>query len=288
MKSCISIAHCSEEKKILFNIKGYDILECKTCGHRFYKLDNQDIHLDDVYSNSYFFEGGDGYPNYLEEKEILINHGTYYANLISKYLPAQGSVLDVGCAAGFILKGFEKRGWVVKGIEPNQTMVAYGKKELGLDLNHGNLESYQDENNFDLISMIQVIGHFKDLDKALKNVCTLLKPFGFVLVESWNRDSLLSRLLGKHWHEYSPPSVIHWFSDKTLINLFEFYGFKLVDKGRPLKRINLKHAISLIVRKFPNFFLKQKIINFFNEKAGKLNVIYPPLDIKWYLFQKNN
>jgi len=32
-------------------------------------------------------------------------------------------VLDIGCAAGFILKGFEDSGWICRGIEPNETMA---------------------------------------------------------------------------------------------------------------------------------------------------------------------
>lgn len=286
-KTCKSIANCIAKKDIVMRKNGFEILECKACNHRFIQIKNSQTHVEKVYSDRYFFGGKDGYPNYLDEKEILIKHGAHYAKIISKYLQNPGSVLDAGCAAGFILKGFEKQGWDCYGIEPNKTMVEYGIREFGFNLQVGNLETFTTDKKYDLITFIQVIGHFHDLDKAMENTHHLLRPGGFVIVESWNRDSIIAKLLGKNWHEYSPPSVIHWFSDKTLINLFNYHGFKLVNKGLPVKRINLKHAVSLMMDKLPNFYLKQKILTAIEKSIGKLNLIYPPVDIKWYIFQKS-
>jgi len=242
-------------------------------------------HLSSIYSDAYFFEGKDGYPNYLEEREILINHGISYAKLISKYNKA-GKILDVGCAAGFILSGFQMNNWECYGIEPNRTMAEYGRNELKLNIEVGNLESYRSNEQFDLITLIQVIGHFYDIDAALKNVSEFLKPGGLVLVESWNRSSIVAKVFGKNWHEYSPPSVIHWFSDETLIDLFRQYNLKFLEKGFPKKQINLKHALSLVDSKTPRFPGKNKIFGFMSDKFGKMKIYYPPLDLKWYIFQK--
>ena len=37
-KICTSYITCVEEKKILFKTKGYSIIECKKCGHRFTEI----------------------------------------------------------------------------------------------------------------------------------------------------------------------------------------------------------------------------------------------------------
>ena len=95
-----------------------------------------------IYCDSYFCEGKNGYPNYLGEKQILIKHGNRYAKIISKYINNPGTILDVGCAAGFILKCFEQNGWTCHGIEPNKTMVKFGKKEFGFKIKTGNFETY--------------------------------------------------------------------------------------------------------------------------------------------------
>jgi SAM-dependent methyltransferase len=239
-----------------------------------------------VYDDSYFFGGKEGYPNYLDEKDLLVAHGARYAKIISRFRNKPGSILDVGSAAGFILKGFEQNGWDCYGIEPNKTMVDYGIKELKLNITAGNLETFETDRRFDLITMIQVIGHFQDLDKAIQNAYKLLNPGGLLLVESWNMNSVMARLFGKGWHEYSPPSVVHWFSLTTLIDLFKYYNLKIVKVGIPVKYINMKHAITLIDNKTINFSWKQKFLNMLEQFIGKRKVFYPPLDLNWFLFRK--
>jgi SAM-dependent methyltransferase len=282
-KICNSVNDCIEEKMTVFSKYGHEIVECKVCNHRFTRIGNDfDAHLNDVYSDAYFFEGKAGYPNYLDNKEILIKHGARYAKIISKYIDQPGSVLDVGSSAGFILKGFEQSGWNCNGVEPNKFMVEYCLKEFGIHTKTGSLETFEADKKFDLITLLQVIGHFHDIDKAMRNIHNLLKSNGFVLVESWNRSSLIARLFGKYWHEYYPPSVIHWFSDKTLIDLFDYYGFEFVSRGLPLKRINLKHAFSLVAGNNTS----KKFLRIIEKTIGKLPVIYPPVDLRWYVFKK--
>lgn len=285
MRSCNSSVNCSNERNALFNKNGYDVFDCKKCLRRFSELEDVENHLSKVYSDDYFFNGKDGYPNYLDEKEILIKYGEKYAKIISHFtLP--GNVLDVGSAAGFILKGIESQGWNCFGIEPNATMAAYAKNELHLNIHIGDMETYAPDIKFDLISLIQVIGHFFNLDKAIKNIYNLSNAKGLVLVESWNMNSLYSRAMGTHWHEYSPPSVVNWFSNKSINRLFVEHGFKLIGSGYPLKRINLKHAVSLIGNNTSDFRFKRQLLGFLQQSVGKIVLIYPPFDLKWYVFQK--
>lgn len=285
MEKCNSYLDCSEEKLLLFRKNGYPILDCQKCLRRFSVIRDSKTHLSKVYSDDYFFDGKDGYPNYLEERDILIDYGNHYARMINKHVKP-GKILDVGCAAGFILKGFENSGWEVQGIEPNSTMAKYGINELNLNIETCSLENFKTENKFDLITLIQVIGHFYDVDQSMKNISALVNKDGLVLVESWNMKSLVARILGKYWHEYSPPSVINWFSNRSLTNIFNEYGFELVDQGFPPKRINLKHALSLLEKNSPNIVYKKRLFNFLMNSLGNLVVNYPPVDLKWYIFRK--
>ena len=284
-KTCKSTADCKEEKMFFIKKNNFSIIECKKCGSRYTEIYEVENHVAEIYSDEYFFEGKDGYPNYLNEKDILYNYGNRYAKIIAQH-SNPGKVLDTGCAAGFILKGFVDRGWEGYGIEPNDTMASYGRNELNLNISTGTLENYESPEKFDLINMIQVIGHFYDLDKAMLKVSGLLNKDGLVLVESWNMKSNIARLLGRHWHEYSPPSVIQWFSDETLTELFRYYGFELISKGYPPKKINVEHALSLVEGKLFNFFFKKRLFSVFNHLFGKFNINYPPLDLKWYIFRK--
>ena len=130
--------------------------------------------------------------------------------------------------------------------------------------------------------MIQVIAHFYDLEKAILKVSSMLKENGHLLIETWNRDSITARLFGWKWHEYSPPTVIHWFTKKDLIRYLEQAGFKLIKRGRMLKKICAAHAKSLILEKTSNKFLR-KIVNLI---PGKFNFIYPSEDLFYLILKK--
>ena len=285
-KICNSYIDCRQSRSVLFKKKNYPIFQCDKCGHRFIKIENNETHVLNVYSDDYFFAGKDGYPNYLNERDLLYEQGLRYAKLMSKYMNP-GKILDVGCAAGFILKGFKDSGWSCYGIEPNETMATYGRNKLNLNIKTSSIETFECNEQFDLINMTQVIGHVYNPDSALLNASRLLKPDGLVLVESWNMKSFVARLLGKRWHEYSPPSVVHWYSDKTLISFFKYYGFELLAKDYAVKKISAEHAISFLEGKTSNRILK-KIADLLSPVTKKLAIIYPLLDVKWYVFKKNS
>jgi 2-polyprenyl-3-methyl-5-hydroxy-6-metoxy-1,4-benzoquinol methylase len=285
MNTCQSNKDCGEKKTLLFEKNGYLIMDCKKCSRRFTDIHDRKTHLSDVYSDEYFFEGKDGYPDYLDKKDILFKQGISYAKIIEKYTKP-GKVLDVGCAAGFIMKGFECRGWEALGIEPNSTMADYGKNELHLNIQVGSLETFDTQNKFDLIIMIQVLGHLYEIDKAMENISQLSKQHGLILVESWNMNSLVARIRGKNWHVYCPPSVLNWFSNKSLVKLFKEYGFEKISSGFPLKRIKLNNVLSLLEFHFPKIFSNNKTLGFLSTLLGKLIIYYPPVDVKWYLFRK--
>lgn len=240
---------CDGSARSRFYKYGYAIHGCDRCGHWFVdpaSLDQPGVqHLHQVYSDTYFQGGGAGYRDYLAEAALLRQHGRRYARRLGRYM-APGRVLDVGTAAGFVLQGLVDGGWQGQGVEPNPRMAEYGRRHLGLAITTGSLEDLSANRQFDLITMIQVVPHFFDLRRALTTASALTAPGGYWLIETWNRRSWTARALGPHWHEYSPPSVLHWFSPPDLTALVGQYGFVTVAQGRPQKWINAAHGKSLL------------------------------------------
>ena len=262
---------CQNLSDRIFQKDRYWILECKICHHRYVEITPSKENLYQVYNDDYFFGGSAGYPDYLGEAQILIAHGKRYGSILSKYT-SPGTLLDVGCAAGFILKGLQLSGWRGVGLEPNSSMSEYGRTHLGLQIENGCLEQFATNQRFNLVSMIQVIAHFFDLRSALQKAADVTKPDGFWLIETWNRESLVARCLGKYWHEYSPPSVLHWFSPQGLKNLVAQYGFSEVARGEPAKRLSGAHAKSLLEYKIRGTHLSWMLGGF---KIIPDNYFYP-------------
>lgn len=196
-------------------------------------------------------------------------------------------MLDVGAAAGFILKGFQAYGWSVTGIEPNPHMAEYARTQLGLQMQTGTLEQHHSSECYDLISMIQVVSHFYDVRQALQAATALTRPGGFWLIETWNRNSWAARAFGPHWQEYSPPSVLHWFSTEGLRHLAAQFGFSEVARGKSLKWVSSEHAKSLLRYKLEDSRQKRFISSLVGLIPRRLALPYPGDDLFWALYQRS-
>jgi 2-polyprenyl-3-methyl-5-hydroxy-6-metoxy-1,4-benzoquinol methylase len=278
---------CGADSSPVFEKDGHNICDCTRCDHRFTQPASQpETHVQSVYGDDYFQSGGAGYSDYLAEEKLLRDRGRWYAKLLAKHSNAPGTILDVGAAAGFILQGFVDSGWNGNGIEPNDTMASVARSRLGLEVWTGMMEHLAGELQYDAVSMIQVLPHFIDPKSAMRVVAKILKPGGLLLVETWNRKSLTARMLGKAWHEYSPPSVLHWFSPRGVADLAASFGLTEIDRGRPSKKILASHAKSLLAHKLSASATGRLLTKPLAIIPDHLTVPYPAEDLFWMLLRK--
>lgn len=302
---------CAGDSRQLFLAHGYPVLECQRCHHRFAGLAPGDDHVEAVYDDSYFDGGGAGYDDYLAESEILTAHGRRYAGLLARHGVASGRVLDIGASCGFIMKGLASSGWQGIGLEPNATMAARGRTLSGVDIRVGTAEGLParvatevdvggaddvvggvggvdpmgrpPEGRFDLISMVQVIAHFHDLRHALDNLRERTNPGGWWLIETWDYTSFSARLAGQRWHEYSPPSVLHWFSRQRLTRLLADYGMRPIAHGKPRKYLRGSHAQSILAHKLGDWRPGRLLLPLTRAIPAKMAIPYPADDLFWLL-----
>ncbi|MGB7305252.1 MAG: class I SAM-dependent methyltransferase [Burkholderiaceae bacterium] len=256
-------------------------------------------HVTREFGDDYFKGSGtSGYADYLASEAILRRHGERYARLIKPYIDlpprteTRSRLLDVGCAAGMIMQGFEAAGWSVTGIDPNQSMIEYARG-LGLDAHRGTLETVSTVNGlnipddgFDLVVLIQVIAHLHNLPEAVIELSRLVRPGGLVLIETWDSNSLTARVLGQYWHEYSPPNVLHYFTRRSLDVLMWQAGFRRRALGRPRKRISVEHACSLVDYKYGNSIIGKTLLSVSRLLPAGFAIPYPSEDLFWALYQR--
>jgi len=266
---------CYEKSYPSFIKNSHQIMACSTCSYEFIQINDSFNHVLSVYDDFYFEAGDAGYPNYLENEQLLIKKGERYSRWIAK-LTRPGRIFDIGSAAGFFLKGFINKGWTGQGLEPNMKMVKYANDTLGLDVKPGVIENYQSDDKYDLLTMIQVVPHFFDLEMAFVNAANLTKEGGFWLIESWNKNSITAKIFGKNWHEYNPPSVIRWFSKTSLENYVKKYGFKLIFWKHPVTWISAKHGKNIIEYNLRNHTLYKVI-------SELMKLIPDSFDLPYYL-----
>ncbi|MBM3616442.1 MAG: 3-demethylubiquinone-9 3-O-methyltransferase [Alphaproteobacteria bacterium] len=106
------------------------------------------------------------------------------------------TVLDLGCAGGFMAEALAERGANVTGIDPAAEAIAAarahareGKLRIGYDVGVGEAMPY-DEASFDAVVCVDVLEHVSDLKKVLAEVARTLRPGGMFLFDTINRNPL--------------------------------------------------------------------------------------------------
>ena len=287
---------CNATSGFTFSKAGFDLFDCSDCDHRFcYPKADHESHVNEVYADDYFSGEGDGYDDYLGQKDLLIKQGETYAKRIGRHLPEKNgeeqikTILDVGAAAGFLLKGFENQGWKGVGVEANASVAQFGREKVGVDVRNQTIEGFLASNPkhvSDAVAMIQVLPHLFDPQAAVESVSQILKPGGHFLIETWDRKSLTARMFGKRWHEYNPPSVLHWFSKSCLKRLLDEAGFDVIDRGRPTKWIRVGNGISLIRYSVRDSMVGRIVTMPLALVPKKLKVPYFLDDVFWVLARK--
>ena len=277
---------CDSPMSRAFQKHGYWIVECTSCKHRSAELEPSLQDALKVYGDDYFEGGGAGYTNYLQEGELLRARGRKYGELLQRFA-SPGRLLDVGAAAGFVLSGLCDAGWQGVGLEPNQKMADFAVGSLKVDVRQGVLEDLSRSDQFDAVTMIQVLPHFFNPHAALERAAAVTKPGGVWLIETWDRTSITARAFGKNWHEYSPPSVLQWFGRDGLVKLVARYGFKPVASGRPSKWIAGSHARALLEHSVQGSRLSPLVSLAARLIPKNLAIPYPAEDLCWMAFRKD-
>jgi len=285
-----STCPCCGSRAIASWIKaGYQLFACSNCEHIFCDAGQDNDYIETVYGDDYFEGGGGGYSDYLQHQTVLVRQGAKYAGVLHRHVKP-GRLLNIGSAAGFIQKGFEQKGWASVGVEPNRSMAEFAKNKLGVEVIHVAFEDLKNNDTdlapFDAATLIQVISHLREPVQCLQQIHGLLRPHGLLLIETWNRKSITARVFGKKWHQYNPPSVLHWYTKKHLKTMLENAGFKVIEGGRPTKWISLGNGVSLIRHSLRDSTIGRIAASPLAMIPKGLRVPYFMDDVFWFVAQK--
>ena len=105
-------------------------------------------------------------------------------------------VLDLGCAGGFMAEAIAERGARVVGIDPAADAIAAASRHsiaggltIQYDVGVGEALPY-DDNCFDAVVCVDVLEHVADLACVLTEVTRVLRPGGFFLFDTINRNPI--------------------------------------------------------------------------------------------------
>ncbi|MFZ1872092.1 MAG: class I SAM-dependent methyltransferase [Chania sp.] len=164
------------------NTVALPVVGCTQCGHIYqaYRFDAQfyQDYYDKFYRLNLF---GDSVPDknfFLDQ----IKRGDYLYKNLSQWLPERGKLLDIGCSAGGLMIPFAKRGWQVRGNDPDSVYAQYGKT-LGLNIDTVSAEDMEPDEEADLIIINGSLEHVYDVNLVMAKCQAMTAPQGLLLIE---------------------------------------------------------------------------------------------------------
>jgi len=160
--------------------------------------------------------------------------------LRSGLAPRELQLLDVGCSSGALLAVASKLGFQVSGVEPAEQAAATANSR-GFDVFPGVLqEANYPANNFDIVTMFEVVEHLIDPINVGREIHRILKPGGLLIIGTGNADSWTVQFLGSKW-EYldigSHGGHISFFNPESIRKLAVESGFRAT--AIQTRRVNL-------------------------------------------------
>lgn len=156
------------------------VLGCMRCGMGILKEIPDDLSV--FYEDDYYDANDNiGYQHY----EFMAEHGVAWAAALVECLKPSGSILDIGCVDGSLLKRLGDQ-YSCFGIEVNESMslraASAGVQMIGRDIFSEDVVRDHAE-SFDIVTSIAVFEHLRDFRRGVEICLSLLKEDGFLLFE---------------------------------------------------------------------------------------------------------
>jgi SAM-dependent methyltransferase len=142
-----------------------------------------------------------------------------------------GWLLDIGAGEGVASAEAVRRGFKVRACEPSPRGAKLFAQRLGFEPDRTFFDiDYAEKNcgNFNVALLSHVLEHIPDPDLFVRNICTILKPGGAVVIAVPLFGSILTLLMGKNDFFVTPPVHLTYFSLDGLAGLLSRNGFEVV------------------------------------------------------------
>lgn len=133
----------------------------------------------------------------------------------SRAIRGRGSVLEIGCGAGWMLEALRQDGWEVFSSERTLDTAKHVAKTLNAPIFVGSIDAVA-ENRFDVIVLFHVLEHLANPKQVLDLCARALKPCGTLIVAVPNARSWQARVFRRHWFHLDVPRHLVHFSPQSL------------------------------------------------------------------------
>lgn len=209
-------------------------LTCTTCGHERFLCQKESVSAE-LYEND---------SDYNADLAIAQNHKDLLQWNHIQAIPqlrklSEGKtvrILDIGCFNGFFVKELRDQGFDAEGIDFNRKALEFGRSVYRLDgyISARTLaDLVQQGEQFDAITMFEVIEHLEDFAGLIEQALKLLRPAGVIILSTPNGKMSWRPDLD------SPPHHLSRFSPASMQRLVEKFGLTVLYQAEQTSSFDL-------------------------------------------------
>ncbi|HEX9368371.1 MAG TPA: class I SAM-dependent methyltransferase [Vicinamibacterales bacterium] len=207
-------------------VTGYDVVVCARCGAGYADGIPDQAAFDRYYRDmsKYEYAQRSGAESEYDSRRL-----TLIADVVAPHVVSPSArILDVGCASGRLLANLRDRGFArVTGLDPSPACAAAAARLYAIDVRTMTLEGIAATGEqFDVVIMVGVLEHLRDLDDAFKHIDALLPAAGLLYVEVPDVTTFAD-WPNAPYQDFSTEHI-NFFSPVSLDNLMLRHGFTRV------------------------------------------------------------
>lgn len=202
-------------------------VKCKKCGLVYGNPSPAEDSLNKYYSIIAKEKFGGIYGNIKEREKFLFQMSNVRLDNISR-LTGKKTLLDIGTGIGFFIKCALDREYDAYGLELTPEDCKYAKARYGLDLMQRNFYSFTEDEQYDIVTMFEVIEHMRTPLKDLKRINKLVKMGGIFVIATPILDSKYAQDKKEANVFWNVVTHLSYFTKDVLEAYLQSAGFQVI------------------------------------------------------------
>ncbi len=212
----------------------FPVCDCRQCGFRFTNHFPSEESIGKYYDSPGYISHSDSDKG-ITNKLYRLFRGMMLrrkVRIVKRYTHTrEARLLDIGCGTGYFLHTAREAGYRVTGIEKNRMAREKAVSLFGLDLQE-DLDHFAQGQSFEVITLWHVLEHLEKLNESIEKIEGMLTADGTLIIALPNHLSYDAGVYGRQWAAYDVPRHLWHFTPKTVEQLTEKHGMKVVKRYR--------------------------------------------------------
>ena len=176
------------------------------------------------------------------QNDIADGRVAYWLNLVKRYGPSSGQVIEVGCAHGVLLGELQQRGYTCIGVEPDTKTALWAAQNMHVDVRAG-FFPHVELPPCDLFLAFDVLEHSPDPVAFMQGAASLLRPNGLALIQTpIDRYDVKPPFGERFTSAFDDVEHLFLFTDRAMQELAQRSGLEVVSLA---ERLWLHHEIAV-------------------------------------------